>query len=138
MQSPSARRAWTAFCLIGIGLWIGATIAVTVINDDPSDGKPTMIAFLTGAAVFFSLMFGIALVQQLRWSAKTPEQRFGRRVAIGYTFAGVVVTGLGLAAIWTGGEDGSGDAQIFLYPMIAIVVVWAGVALVLLRHYRQL
>jgi hypothetical protein len=138
VQSPSSRRAWTAFSLIGIGLWIGVTIAVTVINDDPSDGKPTMIAFITGAAVFFSLMFGIALVQQVRWSANTPEQRFGRRVAIGYTLAGIVVTALGLAAIWAGGEDGSSDARLFLYPMIGIVVVWAGVALWLLRHYDQL
>jgi membrane protein DedA with SNARE-associated domain len=136
MQPARSRRAWTAFSVIGIALWIGITVLVGVVADDPTDPKPTLIAFIGGGAVFFGLMFGFALVEQLRWSAKTPESRFGRRVAIGYTLAGITVTALGLAGMWAGGVEDV-DSRLFYYPLVAIVVLWAGVALWLLRHYRQ-
>ena len=59
--SPNPGRGWTAFCLGGIALWIGITVLVTVLNDDPSDGTPTLLAFAAGGAVFFGVIFGYGL-----------------------------------------------------------------------------
>ena len=56
--SPNPGRGWTAACLAGIALWIGVTVLVTVLNDDPSDGTPTLLAFAAGGAVFFGAVFG--------------------------------------------------------------------------------
>jgi hypothetical protein len=137
MEPSPAGRAWTAFSLIGIGLWIGITVLVGVLDDDPTDGRSTLIAFVSGGAAFFALMFGAALLQQLRWRAESDEGRFGKRLAIGYTLAGIVVTALGLGWIWASGV-GDADPRLFYWPLIAIVVVWAGVALWALNHYRQL
>ena len=137
-NTPSARssRGWAAFSLIGIGLWVGITVLVTLLDDDPADGRSTLIAFVSGGAVFFALMFGAALTQQLRWRAQTGEQRFGKRLAVGYTLAGIVVTALGLGWIWAEGV-GDTDPRLFYYPLIGIVVVWAGVAFWALRHYGR-
>jgi uncharacterized membrane protein len=127
-------RGWLAFTLIGIALWIGAMVLVGVVNDDPADPTPTLVAFIAGGVLFFGTMFGVALWQQLRWRAESDEARFGRGVAIGYSITGAVVTGLGLAAIWRAGIQGE-DAGVFLYPLIAIVAVWAVAALLLVRRY---
>jgi hypothetical protein len=127
-------RGWVAFSAIGIPLWIGATVLASVTNDDPTDPTPTLVAFVVGGAVFFGLMFGGALWQQLRMRADTGEARFGRGVAVGYSITGAVVTALGLAAIWKAGIQGE-DAAIFIVPLVAIVVVWAVAALVLVRRY---
>ena len=74
-NTPSGRssRGWAAFSLIGIGLWVGITVLVTLLHDDPADGRSTLIAFVSGGAVFFALVFGAALVGQLRWRAQTGE-----------------------------------------------------------------
>lgn len=125
-----------AFTLIGLALWIGAMVLVGVINDDPSDPGPTLVAFIAGGVVFFGAMFGAALWQQLRMKAESDDARFGKRVAVGYSITGAVVTGLGLAAIWRGGIQGE-DASIFIVPLVAIVVVWAVAAVLLLRHYAR-
>ena len=53
-------RGWAAFCLIGIALWIGVTVLVAVLNDDPSDGGPVLLAFAGGGAAFFAAVFGVA------------------------------------------------------------------------------
>ena len=137
-MEPSAisRRAWTVFSLVGIALWIGVTVLVGALEDDPTDGGGTVLAFVAGGAVFFSLMFATALVQQLRARAEGPEARFGKRLAVGYTLTGTVVTALGLGAISIG-SDGD-DVSALAYPLIAIVVIWAGVALCALNRYRRL
>ena len=59
-MTRAASRAWTTFCAIGIVLWIGVTVAVAVINDDPSDGRPVLLAFAGGGAAFFGAMFAAA------------------------------------------------------------------------------
>jgi hypothetical protein len=127
-------RGWIAFSAIGIPLWIGATVAAAVINDDPSDGGPVLKTFAVGAAVFFGLMFAGALWQQLRWRAEGSEARFGKGVAIGYSVTGAVVTALGIALLWQQAVGG-GDPRVFLYPLIGIVAVWAVAALLLVRRY---
>jgi hypothetical protein len=111
-------------------------VLVGVINDDPSDPGPTLIAFVAGGTVFFGLMFGAALWQQLRARAESPEARFGKGVAVGYSVTGAVVTGLGLAAVWRAGIQGQ-DAGVFLYPLVGIVVGWAIAAVLLVRRYSR-
>jgi hypothetical protein len=125
-----------AFTLIGIALWIGAMVLVGVINDDPSDPTPTLVAFIAGGVIFFGLMFGAALWQQLRRRAESDEARFGKRVAVGYSVTGAVVTGLGLAAVWRAGIQGE-DAGVFLYPLVGIVIVWALGAIWLISRYSS-
>ena len=125
-----------AFTLIGLVLWIGATVAVSAANDDPSDPDPTIKAFVIGAAVFFGLMFGAVLLHALRREPRSAEERFGKGVVVGYALCGAAVTGLGLAAIWAGGIEDA-DIRPFIYPLVAIVVVWAIVALWLIRRYAN-
>ena len=131
---PRPGRGWTLFSAIGIPLWIGAMVLVGVINDDPSDPGPTLVAFIAGGVIFFGLMFGAALWQQLRMRAESDEARFGKGVAVGYSITGAVVTGLGLAAVWRAGIEGE-DAGVFLYPLVGIVIAWAVVAVLLVRRY---
>ncbi len=95
-----------------------------------------MTAFVAGGVLFFGAMFGGALWQQLRMRAESGEARFGKRVAVGYSITGAIVTGLGLAAIWRGGIQGE-DAAIFIVPLVAIVVVWAVAAVVILARYSR-
>jgi hypothetical protein len=130
------RTAWTAFSLIGIALWIGATVAAAVLNDDPADPAPVLTAFVTGGGIFFALMFGGALRTQLRSRPEGEAGKFWRRVAVGYTVAGATVTALGLAAIVHGGIGG-GNVGIFIYPLAGIVAAWALVALGLLSLLRR-
>lgn len=133
MDDRSNRR-WVWFSAIGIPLWIVAMVLAGALNDDPADPTPTLVAFVAGGTIFFGLMFGMALWQQLRWRAEGEEARFGRGVAIGYSITGAVVTGLGLAAVWRAGIQGD-DATVFLAPLVGIVVIWAMVALWLVRRY---
>jgi hypothetical protein len=68
--------------------------------------------------------------------AESEEARFGKGVAVGYSITGAVVTGLGLAAVWRAGIQGE-DATVFIGPLVGIVVVWAVVALWLIRRYSS-
>ena len=135
-MKPQPGRGWVLFSAIGIPLWIGAMVLAGVVNDDPSDPTPTLVAFIAGGVLFFGGMFGAALWQQLRANAESGEARFGKRVAVGYSITGAVVTALGLAAVWRGGIQGENTA-IFIVPLVAIVVVWAIAAMLLLRHYSR-
>lgn len=133
-MTPRPGRGWILFSAIGIPLWIGVMVLVGVLNDDPSDPGPTLVAFIGGGVIFFGLMFGAALWQQLRMRADSDEARFGKGVAVGYSITGAVVTGLGLAAVWRAGIQGE-NAGIFIGPLVAIVIVWAVVAVLLVRRY---
>jgi hypothetical protein len=79
-------------------------------------------------------MFGAALFQQVRREAPSGEARFGRAVAIGYTLTGIVVTALGIGMIWVGGIE-EGDVRPLLYPLLAILAIWAVAAVLLIRRY---
>jgi hypothetical protein len=141
--SGASSRGWAAFCLLGIALWIGATILVAVVNDDPSDGRPVLLAFATGAALFFGTMFGAAWWQTraradpeldalLGELALSPGAGGGRAPAVGamravaraYLLLGALVTALGLAAIVQEGLE-VGNPRSTLYVMVGIVVTWA-------------
>jgi hypothetical protein len=131
------------FCLVGIGLWIGVTVLVAVVNDDPSDGGPVVLAFAAGAAVFFGIVFGVALWQTRPHSdpeldallaelslepsmAPRSARAIGgmRRAARAYIVLGALVTGLGLLAIVQQGLE-VGSPRTTVYAIVAIVVVWA-------------
>ena len=111
-------RGWTALSLLGIALWIGVTVLVTVVNDDPSDGTPTLVAFAGGGAVFFGAIFGYGLwrtrprsdpeldllMDELAIEPRTSggtavEIDAMRRVARVYLALGAAITALGLLAI---------------------------------------
>jgi hypothetical protein len=141
MSSPG--RGWTAACLLGIALWIGVTVLVTVLNDDPSDGTPTLLAFAAGGAVFFGAVFGYGLWRtrprsdpeldllldelaiEPRTSASTATQIGAmRRVARVYLVLGAVITALGLFAILEQGL-GFGSVGATIGAIVVITVLWA-------------
>lgn len=145
-------RAWAAFCLIGIGLWVGATVAVAVINDDPSDGRPVVLTFAAGGATFFGLMFAAAWWQTRPRSSPELDALVGelslepgmtargaraiggmRLVARAYIALGALVTALGLAAIVQEGLE-TGNPRATLYAMVGIVVVWAAAVPFVIRR----
>jgi hypothetical protein len=142
-MAGSGSRRWAAFCLIGIAAWVGVTVLVAVLNDDPSDGRPVVLAFAGGAAVFFGIVFGVGLWQTrpradpeldalLGELALEPDAAAGRTAAIGamrvvaraYLVLGALVTALGLAAIVQEGL-GVGSPKATLFVLVGIVVVWA-------------
>lgn len=140
---PDNSKAWKWFCLIGIGLWVGLTVLAAVLNDDPSDPRPVTLTFAAGGAVFFGLIFGISLwntrakkfpdLELLSAELSIEPELGGRRVARlatmrlvarCYLVLGMLVTGLGLAAI-VQETLGAGSARTTLTVMIVIVVLWA-------------
>ena len=142
-MSRSASRAWLVFCVVGIGLWIGVTVLVAVVNDDPSDGGPVVLAFAGGAAAFFGIVFGVALWQtrphhdpeldallselslEPAMAPRSARAIGGmRRIARAYIVLGALVTGLGLVAIVQEGLE-IGSPRTTIYVTVAIVVVWA-------------
>ena len=141
--SPDPARGWTAACLLGIALWIGVTVLVTVLNDDASDGTPTLLTFAAGGAVFFGTVFGYGLWRtrprddpeldrllgelaiEPRTSAATASEIGAmRRVARAYILLGAIVTALGLFAIVEQGL-GFGSVGVTIGLIVAITVAWA-------------
>jgi hypothetical protein len=116
-----------------------------VLSEDPTEPGPTLIAFSAGGAVFFAIVFGAAwrassrradpeldvLLQELALEPQVPRAnaasiRSTRRIARAYILLGALVTALGLAAVAQQGvTGGDGDPRVFLYPLGAIVVLWA-------------
>ena len=153
-MSRSSNRGWAAFSLVGIALWVGATVLVTVLNDDPADGKPTLLTFAGGGAAFFAVVFGFAwwqtrprtdpeldaLLAELSLDPG-PAPRSARaisgmrRVARAYIVLGALVTALGLAAIVQEGL-GVGDPRATLIAVVVIVVAWAAAVPFVLRQAR--
>jgi hypothetical protein len=142
-MSRPGNRGWAAFSLVGIALWVGATVLVTVLNDDPADGKPTLLTFAGGGAAFFAVVFGLAwwqtrprtdpeldaLLAELSLdpgaAPRSARAIAGmRRVARVYILLGALVTALGLIAILQEGL-GVGSARATLIAMVVIVVAWA-------------
>ena len=136
-------RGWTALSLLGIALWIGVTVLVTVVNDDASDGTPTLVAFAAGGAVFFGAIFGYGLwrtrprsdpeldllMDELAIEPRTSggtavEIDAMRRVARVYLALGAVITALGLFAVLEEGL-GFGSVGATIAVIIAITVAWA-------------
>ena len=142
-MTRSGSRAWAAFCLTGLAIWIGATVVVTVLNDDAADPRPVLLTFAAGGAAFFGAIFGIALWQtrprsdpeldallaELAVEPAATRLRASligtmRRVARAYIVLGMVVTALGLLAIVQESGD-QGSAGTTLAVMVGIVVLWA-------------
>lgn len=155
MAASRPGRGWTALSLGGIALWIGVTVLVTMLNDDASDGTPTLVAFAAGGAVFFGAVFGYALWRtrpsrdpeldllldelaiEPRTSASTAvEIGAMRRVARVYLVLGAVVTALGLLAILEAGL-GFGSVEATITAIVAITVVWALAIPFVLRRARD-
>ena len=149
---PSADRGWTALSLIGIALWIGVTVLVAVLNDEPSEPGPVLLAFAGGGAAFFAAVFGLAwwrtrpradpeldaLVAELALDpSATPQgaRAIGgmRRTARAYIALGALVTALGLAAIVEEGL-GFGSATATVVAIVIIVVVWAAAVPLVMRR----
>jgi len=132
-----------AFCLVGIGLWVGATVVAAVLNDDPGEPAPVLLTFAAGGALFFGAIFGIGLWRtrprsdpelDLLLAELTIEpggqggsaRAIGgmRRIARAYMVLGAIVTGLGLVAIVEAAlEIGSPVATV--WALVAITVAWA-------------
>lgn len=154
-MSQTASRHWLVFCLAGIGLWIGATVLVAVLNNDPSDPRPVTLTFAAGGALFFGFVFGYALwktraardpeLDALLAELTTEPLQDGHRaahinamgrVARAYIVLGALVTALGLAAI-VQEAFAIGSPRATLIATVAIVVVWAlAVPLVIRRAQR--
>lgn len=136
-------RGWTAFAVLGLAGWIGVVIAVGVTHGSSNDGTAVTTAFVSGGAVFFSLMFGGAIVHMRRLQRRSRHQLYERLAVtpmepgslrratrpmyrIGYVYVafGAVVTALGLAAV----AVGSDAEHWLLIVMVALVVVWLGYA----------
>ena len=154
-MSAGGRRGWAAFSLVGIALWVGITVLVAVVNDDPADGTPVLLAFAGGAAAFFAAVFGIAwwqtrprsdpeldaLLAELRLdpvTAPASARAVGgmRRVARAYILLGALVTALGLAAILQEGL-GVGSPRTTVIAIVAITVAWAAAIPLVLRRARE-
>lgn len=143
-------RWWLVGCLGGIALWIGITLFVGVRYGSPSNSRPGTVAFAICGAVFFGIVFAVAGVQMRRMQTRARSDLYDRLAltpvststirratrgvhTIGYVYLGfgVLVTGLGLAAIGFG-DDGGGS---WLFrAMIAFVVLWFGYMLFALRR----
>jgi hypothetical protein len=150
----SANRGWAVFSLVGIALWIGVTVGVAILNDDPSDGRPVLLAFAVGGTAFFATVFGLAWWQTRPRSdpeldalatelSLAPIAGPANAVAIGamrrtarvYILLGALVTALGLAAI-VQEAVGAGSVRATLIALLAIVVAWAAAVPIVLRRAR--
>lgn len=142
-MTRSGSHGWRAFTLIGIALWIGVTVLVTVLNDDASDPRPTLLTFAAGGAVFFGITFGVAfwqtrprpdpeldaLLAELTLEQAATRLRASligstRRIARAYIVLGALTTVLGLSAIAQEALE-QGSARTTLTAMIVVVIVWA-------------
>ena len=142
-MSRSASRRWTAACLLGIAAWIGVTVLAGALADDPTDPKPTLIAFAAGGTAFFGAIFGYSLWRTRRRPEPELDALLGelslepggsagiaasigasRRLVQAYLVGGIVVTALGLATIWQEPFD-AGSPRWTLYALCVVVVSWA-------------
>lgn len=154
-MSDAAQRNWKRFVIGGIAIWISAMVLTAVINDDPADGTPVLIAFAAGGGLFFGAVFGVALWQTRARAHPELDRVYSelaiepapapsasralaatRSVARIYLVLGAIVTGLGLIAI-VQEAFGFGSATVTLYALVAIVVAWAVAVPLVLRRARE-
>lgn len=140
-MSPGGSKAWTAFVVVGLAGWIGATVAVAARQDPGQADDAARTAFVIGGAVFFGVMFGAAALQMRRIQRRTTSGLYERLAlrplapgtlsratnglfSIGYVYVafGVVVTTIGLIAIGVG--DDTGRIIRFVIPILAIWTVY--------------
>lgn len=138
--------------LAGLFAWIGSTVLVAVVNNDPADGTPVLATFAAGGAVFFGAVFGVAFWQTRprtdleldRLYAEltlTPAPSISASRALGgmrvaariYILLGALVTALGLVAMLQQALE-FGNATTTLYVLVAIVVAWAAAVPLVLRR----
>lgn len=148
--APTASRWWLVGCLLGIALWVGVTVIVGSRYGGPSNPRPGSIAFAVGGAVFFGVVFAVAAVGMRRSQYTSRSELYDRLAVapvdpstirratrgmyrIGYTYLafGALVTGLGLAAIGFGDDDGG---SWMFTVMIVLIVLWFGYMLFALRR----
>jgi hypothetical protein len=134
-------RAWMAFSIIGIGCWIGMTVLVAVLHDDPNDPKPVLRTFAIGGGLFFGAMFGAAAVQIRRSQGAASDAlyvrlaggevppatrrsvaRTTRSIGSVYLLFGAVTTGLMLLGI---GLADDRIMQVLMTAVVGLVIVWA-------------
>jgi hypothetical protein len=139
----SSSRRWGLFTAVGLGVWIGVTVLVGATQDDPTDPGPTLIAFAAGGTAFFGCVFGAALWHLrprrnpeldalLRELVVEPGSEHltargieaTRRIAFFYVLGGILVTALGLAAVWQQALD-VGDPAKSLLAIAVLVGGWA-------------
>jgi len=133
-------RGWAVFTVVGLALWIGATVFVSTRTDPGSESKLPLRTFAVGGALFFGTMFlaaGIGMRRsQLRGTSELYERLAIRPVSaatvrralrgaysIGYVYLafGVLTTFIMLAAIWFSDE---GVTRTLMYVVAGLLVVW--------------
>jgi len=142
------------FTIVGLTLWIGVTVLVTVLADDPASGRPTLLAFAGGGAIFFEIVFGAALWQTRPRSDPeldllVAELTIGpasgrgagavvamRTVGRAYIVLGAVVTLLGFVAV-VQEATGAGGVRTTITAMLVIVVLWALAIPVVMRLAKR-
>lgn len=135
--------------------WIALTVIVAVVNDDPADGTPVVIAFTAGGAAFFGAVFAAALWQTRPRTDSELDRVYAelaiepapapsasralagtRTTARAYIVLGATVTALGFITILEEGL-GFGSPAATLYALVAIVVAWAAAVPFVLRRSRE-
>lgn len=141
-MDPGGSKAWTAFVIVGLAAWIGATIAAAVGQDPGQADNAARTTFVIGGAVFFGVMFGAAAIQIRRIQRRTTSGLYERLAlrplapgtlgratkglfSIGYVYVlfGAVVTAIALIAIGVG--DDTGSLIRFVIPLLAVWTVYA-------------
>lgn len=151
MTGTGSSRWWRVYSLIGIALWIGATVYAGTQAEGPDGHRPILLTFAGGGALFFGIIFAVSWWQMkprslpeldavlaelaltpLGGSASTAAIT-GSRIGRLYVALGAITTGLGMAAIAQEGLE-VGNAALTIQVMVGIVVVWAlAVPFVLMR-----
>jgi hypothetical protein len=139
-MSTSAR--WTVLTLLGIGLWLAATVYTAATLADPSDPAPVLGTFAIGGGLFIALVL-VGAGWDLRRNRRAVSSRLYRRLAVrevseraaravARRTSGTVPVHLAFAGISSGlmftviglGEDGP-YRELFL-AMGGLLLVWLG------------
>lgn len=106
---------------------------VTVLVDQPRNPAPTLLTFAGVGALFFGIVFAVALWQLRGRAPGGPKAVFWRRVARAYLVLGIVVTALGFVAM-AQAALGLGSPAVTLWVVAGITIVWAAFVPLLLRR----
>jgi hypothetical protein len=140
VAGESGRRlGWALFAALGIGAWMGATVFVSVTNDNPSDSGPVGRTFAIGGAIFFAALVAGTLLDRRRYTKPVDESLYRKlalsrapagatrdamrhtiRVSNVYLLFGGLMTALVLGAIGLG-EDG--PQAVLMYGALGVAGV---------------